>query len=243
MTMAGSRRVVLQDSASVRSLSTSAGQAGAPTYLAAPTARAEVVIALRNGVPGMFVIGPRARASWKSTAGLEATATLHLRPGVLQSVFRIQASELRDAAIPARELFAPRGVERTLSCALESSVGEAALAFARTIAKRTNASRAAELAEAALASAESPRQLAVRLGVSARTLRRLIGDELGVSPRELARFARARRLIPLLGTRSLADIAFECGYSDQAHMSNDTRALFGCSPTTLARRAAGAIVG
>lgn len=229
----------MQDSAIARSLWTTRGHAGGRTYFAPPTPFAEVVVATRDGAPSVFVIGPRARSSWKSTLGLTATATLHLRAGVVRSAFGVDPGAVRDLAVPAGELLDRRTVARTLEIAATSSVGEAALSLARAIAARAPRARSARLAEAALdLAAHGPRRVARVLGVSARTLRRIVGDELGVTPRELAHFARGARLLELLAApqgRTLAAIALECGYADQAHMSNDARRLFDRSPAALAR--------
>jgi AraC-like DNA-binding protein len=56
--------------------------------------------------------------------------------------------------------------------------------------------------------------------------------ELGVTPKTAARifrFERACRLIKDMRLR-LADVAVECGYHDQAHMTRDWNELAGCSP-------------
>jgi AraC-like DNA-binding protein len=47
------------------------------------------------------------------------------------------------------------------------------------------------------------------------------------------RFDRAVTAIRASGVRGLAEIAFECGYSDQAHLNREFRELAGTSPTTF----------
>ncbi len=78
--------------------------------------------------------------------------------------------------------------------------------------------------------------LARSLGVSERTLHRDILDEAGVAPKLLARVLRFQRAVSLLranGGAALCDVAFECGYADQAHLSRDVRELAGVSPSAL----------
>ena len=50
------------------------------------------------------------------------------------------------------------------------------------------------------------------------------------------RFNRALRLLRELPAGGLAELAFECGYYDQAHLNRDFRAFAGTSPGELARR-------
>jgi AraC-like DNA-binding protein len=76
------------------------------------------------------------------------------------------------------------------------------------------------------------------LGVSARSLERLVADQTGRSPgywKGLARVRRAGRA--LCSQEPLSDLALEHGYADQAHMCRDIRRWFGLPPTALRRRA------
>ncbi|MBI5543899.1 MAG: AraC family transcriptional regulator [Deltaproteobacteria bacterium] len=75
--------------------------------------------------------------------------------------------------------------------------------------------------------------LAAAMGLHARSLERLFRNHLGVSPKRLARLARFRHLVARLttgGGASQADLAFACGYSDQAHMIREFKELAGHRP-------------
>ena len=58
--------------------------------------------------------------------------------------------------------------------------------------------------------------------------------EIGLTPKQAARVLRFERVGKLLrqGNFDLARAAVECGYYDQAHLSNEWRTLAGCSPRT-----------
>jgi len=82
--------------------------------------------------------------------------------------------------------------------------------------------------------------LAAETGWSDRHLRSQFSAEIGLTPKAAARvirFDRARRRLgrlaqdPPPGGWSLADLAVDCGYYDQAHLDRDFRALAGCPPT------------
>lgn len=63
--------------------------------------------------------------------------------------------------------------------------------------------------------------------------------EVGLGPKVFARvlrFGSAARELQRPGGRSLAEIALDCGYYDQAHLNRDFRAFAGTSPTELLAR-------
>ncbi|WP_116048348.1 AraC family transcriptional regulator [Amycolatopsis palatopharyngis] len=77
--------------------------------------------------------------------------------------------------------------------------------------------------------------LAEEVGWSGRHLTERFRRELGLTPKQAARvlrFERAGALLRQHGPGDLAGVAVACGYYDQAHLSNEWRALAGCSPGT-----------
>jgi AraC-like DNA-binding protein len=78
--------------------------------------------------------------------------------------------------------------------------------------------------------------LAAEIGVSCRHLTRQFHRAVGISPKEfgrIARFLRALKLLDARGRRSLADIALDCGFFDQAHFNHEFRELAGMTPGEL----------
>jgi AraC-like DNA-binding protein len=76
-------------------------------------------------------------------------------------------------------------------------------------------------------------ELAAAVGCSRRTLSARFGEEVGVGPKLAARLVRLEHVRARLGTAPLARIAAEHGFTDQAHLSREVRALTGRSPTEL----------
>lgn len=77
-------------------------------------------------------------------------------------------------------------------------------------------------------------RLAAEVGWSRRHLTECFSAEFGIGPKALARvlrFERARWMLVRPGRPSLAEVAAECGYADQAHMTRDWHALAGASPS------------
>jgi AraC-like DNA-binding protein len=76
--------------------------------------------------------------------------------------------------------------------------------------------------------------LADEIGWSRRHFGERFRAETGLAPKQAARILRFERAGALLrrGRLDLAELAVECGYYDQAHLSNEWRTLAGCSPRT-----------
>jgi transcriptional regulator GlxA family with amidase domain len=79
-------------------------------------------------------------------------------------------------------------------------------------------------------------ELADELGWSHRRLIARFRDQVGLAPKTFARvirFDRAVRQLRAATTRSLAEIALDCGYFDQAHLNREFREFAGTTPGAL----------
>ncbi|HEX4250967.1 MAG TPA: helix-turn-helix domain-containing protein [Pseudonocardia sp.] len=78
-------------------------------------------------------------------------------------------------------------------------------------------------------------RLAEDVGWSRRHFSERFTREFGLAPKQAARvvrFGRAAAMLRRLPPGGLAEVAQRCGYFDQAHLSNEWRALAGCTPRT-----------
>jgi len=78
-------------------------------------------------------------------------------------------------------------------------------------------------------------QLAEDVGWSRRHFSERFAREFGLAPKQAARvvrFGRAAAMLRQLPPGGLAEVAQRCGYFDQAHLTNEWRALAGCTPRT-----------
>jgi AraC-like DNA-binding protein len=75
-------------------------------------------------------------------------------------------------------------------------------------------------------------KLAGEIGWSRQHFRERFHGEFGVPPKTAARIFRFEHALRLIKGNlwSLAQVAAECGYHDQAHMTHEWKALAGCTP-------------
>lgn len=82
---------------------------------------------------------------------------------------------------------------------------------------------------------EQVNQLADKLHVTERTLNRHFCSAVGLSPKQFLSIVRLRRAVSCLGKSShtLASIALDCGFADQAHMTRELKSYMGYTPDVL----------
>lgn len=81
-------------------------------------------------------------------------------------------------------------------------------------------------------------QLSLHLGASRKYVHELFSAQTGFAPKRYAalrRFARVRELLSAGRHGSLASVASQAGYADQAHMARAVRQFAGVTPRELAR--------
>jgi AraC-like DNA-binding protein len=80
--------------------------------------------------------------------------------------------------------------------------------------------------------------IAKDLNLTARHLERRFAEDVGLSPKIFARIVRFQRALRLLesGNCSGAEVAYETGFSDQAHLIRDFVQFAGIPPTTYLRQ-------
>jgi AraC-like DNA-binding protein len=170
---------------------------------------------------------------------------LHLTPAGARALFGLPSGALVSTIVPLDAVWGRTATE------LVERLGEAAtwderFAAIDRVLTRAAAGRAevpspikAETAEAmrrhvAASGDVDIASVAADIGWSRRHLSDQFGTEYGVTPKEMARvlrFERSKALYVRRARATLAEIAAECGYADQAHMAREWRALAGASPT------------
>jgi AraC-like DNA-binding protein len=160
-----------------------------------------------------------------------------LKPEAVSLLLGERPQCLADAKVDLGGVFDPRKVSL-----LEEMVSEAPTSFARIAAVAHFLSAHAcprqpdaVACQAAARLRRNPslqvRRLAANLDVSERHLLRKFQIVFGVSPKQFARCARLEKVLAARSSGSgWADIAYGCGFADQAHMINDFNAVLGVPP-------------
>jgi AraC-like DNA-binding protein len=176
--------------------------------------------------PRVVVVGAMTRAKLVPAGEGRAIVAVRFRPGGATRLLGVGAEELTDEDVPLADLGGAwrREVERL------TSGRELLAALIRRHPTATDPR--VDLAARALWSDRPPSvdALAKRLGWTRQHLGRRFRDEVGLSPKLFTRVARMQRALSRLRAGSLADVAVELGYFDEAHMAHDFRELIGTSP-------------
>jgi len=196
--------------------------------------------------------GQRARAKrWSTVSGLHAgPAEIHhdgtqrgvqlgLTTAGARALLGVPAAELAGELLEVDDV-APELAElpeRLHDAGLEAGAAVVVLALTRALARNGEARPRAEVgrALAGLTRGERVGDVAQEVGYSRRRLGTLVKEETGLAPKEYARVARFEASRAVLGRRSLAEVAAECGYADQAHLAREWSELAGCPPSTWLR--------
>jgi AraC-like DNA-binding protein len=189
-----------------------------------------------SGAGGLSAVGPNTAAFLAPVRSGDEVVGVRLHPGAAPSLFGVPAPALRDARLPAAQLWgdeAKRVEQRVATAATAGERAQLLLAFLSTRAAATpdpvvrEATRRLERARVA--------QVAGGLGLSERHLRRLVTENVGYGPKLLARVLRLRRALARVRSGAeLAEVAYDAGYADQAHFNHDCRDLAGVTPGAFA---------
>jgi AraC-like DNA-binding protein len=193
----------------------------------------------------IVVAGPQTRPLGRPLPPHLVVVGVRFPPGVGPPLLGVAAHELADMhvsleAIDSRPAAALRRTLMTIENPAEAPAG-----IGRAVARRVDARwwpdpvvpQAAELLKRPQARVG---RIAIELAISERQLERRFREAVGYGPKTLQRVLRFQRLVAALElgrarTGGLAWIAAAIGYSDQAHLTRETRELSGLSPVHLKR--------
>lgn len=191
----------------------------------------------------LVVAGPDQRAHISESELGSVTLGIRFAPGTASGLLGVPAHAFTNQRIALSELWNPGFIDRIERDMIAHSIAgnspTIAQLFERRIAEKLRvpdarrARHASELASA-VARGRSVAEIADRTGYSVRQLQRLSNDEFGYGLSVLARILRFQRALPALRSDlPLVSVAALAGYSDQAHLSREVRALSGLTPTEL----------
>jgi AraC-like DNA-binding protein len=185
---------------------------------------------------GAVVVGANTTAFLVDLPARTHVVGVRMRPGAEPPLLGVDGAALRDGRAPLHELWGDDGL--LLAELLEDSPDRPGALLAALASRAAAAGAPDPLVQAAVArlgrDAVGVGELARRLFVSERQLRRRVGSAVGYGPKRLARVLRLERaLAAARGGEELARVAAAAGYADQAHFAGDCRELAGVPPTAL----------
>jgi AraC-like DNA-binding protein len=193
------------------------------------------------------IVGVQTGKFTRRLAGTGRVLGIKLRPAALSSLTRTPASRLTDRTLPLAAILGSdvRALSRAIDDA-EPDRTACALAIESWLAPRiaplsTEALLVRDLVERAIDDASLVRveQLAELAHLDVRTLQRRFARLVGVSPKWILSRRRLHEAAARLAEPeppTLAALAAELGYHDQAHFARDFKAIVGRSPGAHARQ-------
>lgn len=212
---------------------------GAREQIIVPDGCVDVIFDLGGSRPHAFVVGTMTRAERVASDQPMHLVAVRFKPGVAAGWLGLPLEELTDRELDLAQVWpdSHRLVERLVRAPDAARALE--LALVERLAFRTAPDpwlRAVVREVCAVAPARGLDALAREFGATRQHLTRRFRREVGIGPKMLARVARMRRALAAVESAPrapLAEIALACGYVDQAHLSNELRALTGHSPREL----------
>jgi len=165
---------------------------------------------------------------------------VRFRVGVAGAALGVPADALRDFSVPLEELWGSEGRRLSEAVAAAPSVEGALGRLARGLVQpRASLDPHARQAVLLLGTGLAFNQLSRALGYSERQVRRRVERAVGYGPRLLARIVRLQRFLQAVehdGAASLARLAADTGYADQAHLARECRELTPAAPRRHSER-------
>jgi AraC-like DNA-binding protein len=197
---------------------------------------------MARGGLDVHALGARQQVHRKLLLGGQRTLVARLRLGMHEAVLGVPASAIVGHTVALEDLWgdaAARLFDRLAgvrdmvdaTAALQSAISER-LGVANALSARSRFA----LGAAEMLTSANVDTVATHLGMSARHLRRVFREALGMSPKAYARLTRFQRALHIAredGHAGWASVAAAAGYYDQAHLIAEFHAIAGVTPRTL----------
>lgn len=183
------------------------------------------------GPTSFWIAGPDTRAQLNSTRG-ELVVGVRFAPGAAPAALGVPAKELRDARVPVDAVL-PEAAE--LRERVEEAVEVCGVEQAQQVLSRALIDGVQERVDVPLLHAgemlrrgSTVGRTAEAVGLSERQLYRRSLAAFGYGPKVLQRVLRFRGALRLARAgEPFAEVAYRCGYADQAHLAREVRELAG----------------
>ena len=190
--------------------------------------------------------GIMSRALVLRPSGPMRSVMVRLRPEAAFCLIGAGMNETADVAIPLADVFKPKDVSLLDEMLAEDKGPATRIASIQSfLMQQVRRAAPDPLIHRAAASLRSDpglpiSRLASLLDVSERQLSRHFHGVIGAKPKQFARITRIEKVVSAARKgASWTDIAYSCGFTDQAHMIKDFNAMTGSSPQAFFRKVMG----
>jgi AraC-like DNA-binding protein len=190
---------------------------------------------------GAFVVGSHTRPALTAFAGHQHGVQVDLTPEGACALLGGSLRHLTDRAVPVEEVLGRGGAEVVARLADSRSWARRFAVLDHVIGVQQSQARLDPdvrwVWQQLIVSHGKARiePLVVEIGWSRRHFTRKFEQQIGLQPKAVARLARFEYALELMRRTgddpSLATVAANAGYFDQAHFNRDFRAFSGCTPT------------
>jgi len=195
-------------------------------------------------VSGTGIYGVDRSLFVRQLSGLGEALGVRFRAGCFRPFWGAPISQLSDRVVPATRVFGPLAEKTRQAIMLAETDADMAshaesLLYSALPERDPVAEQAARVV-ALITSDSSLRrvdQLSLAVGLSVRSLQRMFGDYVGVSPKWVMRRARLHEAASRADDAEPVDwaaLARDLGYADQAHLTRDFTATIGVPPSRYA---------
>lgn len=183
---------------------------------------------------GLFVAGPATGPDLAAATPGQGRCGVRFRVGAAGAALGLPASELLDQIVPLAEIWGSAGRRLEDRVALAARPAEALVAGVYDRITGDGDDLVREAVFRLRGGEDSVERIARATAVSERQLWRRLESGVGYGPRTLRRVLRFQRFLGLAqGGGTLARLAADAGYADQAHLVCDCRRLAGTTPGAL----------
>ncbi len=218
-------------------------EAGQPIsdYPVLPDGCVDIVFSTGRGGPHAQVVGTMTRARRFSFSAGQFDCGVRFRPGMSYGFLRLPGTEIADRSVPLSDVWKTAGKDLNARLRDAPSAAECIQLIANELRTLPEHGVVQRVSTAIVARCGQVRvdELAFDAGMSARQLRRLFLEQVGLTPKHFSRVIRFRESVSRLGKTQRGDftqVALDCGYYDQAHFINEFRELSGFRPAEFAAR-------
>ena len=210
-------------------------------YPVLPDGCVDIVFSRGPSLQSAQVVGTMTHARKFALSAGQFDCGVRFRPGMSYGFVRLPGTEIADRSLPLNEAWGTPGRDLNARLVDARSAIECIALIADALRSFPEHGVVQRVSTAIVARCGQVRvdELAFDAGMSARQLRRLFLEQIGLTPKHLSRVIRFRESVSMLGKTQRGDltqVALDCGYYDQAHFINEFRELSGYRPAEFAAR-------